>query len=168
MTPLTRMLAHIVLPALLLGLGCVSAQAESCRVTANEMVNTATAELLQDVIKKDPELAKLDERTLVLEAGKKLITAERSDFKARGWMMLLWYGGKPGGEIVANSAETLETEEDRAHLYFVMGLFQLGSPKQETATAGRTLLGQVKDTGKVTFVPDDMWKLLIETCDLPK
>ncbi len=49
-----------------------------------------------------------------------------------------------------------------------MGLFQLGSPKQETAAAGRTLLGQVKDTGKVTFVPEDMWELLIETCDLPK
>ena len=48
-----------------------------------------------------------------------------------------------------------------------MGLFQLGSPKAETAAGGRNLLSQVKDTGKVTFVPDEMWALLLETCELP-
>jgi len=50
---------------------------------------------------------------------------------------------------------------------FRHGLFQLGSPKAETAAGGRNLLSQVKDTGKVTFVPDEMWALFLDACVLP-
>jgi len=144
----------------------VPAHAETCRIAADNIVHTATTELLQEVVNNNPNLQQLDEQELVIEAGKKLIEAPRPDFKARGWMMLLWYGGKQGQEIVAKSAESLQTEEDRAHLYFVMGLFQLTSQQADTAAGGRTLLSQVKDTGKVTFVPNDMWTVL-ETCQLP-
>jgi len=143
------------------------ASAAPCRTVTDDVANTAATELLQQVVKNDPQLAELDEKTLLLEGGKKLIEAPQPDYKARGWMMLLWYGGKPGQEIVASSAEGLETEEDRAHLYFVMGLFQLGSPNAETAAAGRSLLSQVKDTGKVTFVPEELWTLFLQACELP-
>ena len=167
MTLTARALCYLCLPAVMFTASLSLAHASTCRDVSDEIVKTATSELLQDVAKNDPQLAELDEKTLVLEGGKKLLEAPQPDFKARGWMMLLWYGGKTGQEIVAKSAEGLTTEEDRAHLYFVMGLFQLGSPKAETAAGGRNLLSQVKDTGKVTFVPDEMWALLLETCELP-
>jgi hypothetical protein len=159
-----------VTPCLLfaaLSVGVTTAHAETCRNTVDGIVKTETTELLQTVVENDPALAEMGEETLVLEGGKKLLEAPRPDFKARGWMMLLWYGGKTGQDIVAQSAETLETEEDRAHLYLVMGMYQLRAKTAETASGGRDLLAQVKDTGKISFLPDEMWTLFLETCELP-
>lgn len=147
--------------------GLTAAQAETCRNTVDAIVKTETTELLRTVVERDPVLAEMDEETLVLEGGKILLKSPRPDFKARGWMMLLWYGGKEGQDIVANSAETLETEEDRAHLYLVMGMYQLRAQSPDTAAGARNLLAQVKDTGKVSFLPDEMWTLFLETCELP-
>jgi hypothetical protein len=158
----------IGLLAVLFAAGATPALAESCRNAADAIVKTETTELLQQVVKNDPQLGQLDEATLVIEGGKTLLEAPQPDFKARGWLMLMWYGGQTGRDIVAQSSETLTTEADRAHLYFAMGLFQLSSKKPATAAEGRKLLSQVKDTGKVTFVPDEMWAIFLETCELPE
>ena len=107
MTLTARALCYLCLPAVMFTASLSLAHASTCRDVSDEVVKTATSELLQDVAKNDPQLAELDEKTLVLEGGKKLLEAPQPDFKARGWMMLLWYGGKTGQEIVAKSAEGL-------------------------------------------------------------
>jgi hypothetical protein len=168
MTFVAHISRSISLFAVLLAASLTPALAESCRNAADAVVKTETSELLEEVVKNDPQLGELDGETLVIESGKTLLEAPQPDFKARGWMMLMWYGGKPGRDIVSKSSEKLTTEADRAHLYFVMGLYQLSSKKPETAAEGRKLLSQVKDTGKVTFVPDEMWAIFLKTCELPK
>ena len=162
-----RTLIRSLVFAALCIIGLATAKAEPCRKAVDEIVRTETTELLQTVVKNEPALSKMDEETLVLQGGKTLLESPRPDFKARGWMMLLWYGGKTGQDVVAQSAETLETEEDRAHLYLVMGMYQLRTKSPETAAGGRSLLSQVKDTGKVSFLPEEMWTLFLESCELP-
>lgn len=147
--------------------GLSPAQADPCREVVDAIVHTETTELLQTVVKNDPALEQLGEEELVLEGGKTLLKSDRPDFKARGWMMLLWYGGKTGQDLVAASSETLQTEKDRAHLYLVMGMYQLRAKSPETAAGGRSLLSQVKDTGEISFLPDEMWTLFLESCELP-
>jgi|GEM_PF-3672231 len=164
---LPRSLARCLFIAALCTVGPAAVQAQSCRDTVDDIVRTETTELLQTVVKNDPALSEMDEETLVLQGGKTLLESPRPDFKARGWMMLLWYGGKPGQDVVAQSAETLETEEDRAHLFLVMGMYQLRAKSPETASGGRSLLSQVRATGKVSFLPDEMWTLFLESCELP-
>ncbi|MEZ5875459.1 MAG: hypothetical protein R3D30_11735 [Hyphomicrobiales bacterium] len=164
---LTGTLSRFCLLTALLAISLTAAHAEPCRKAADDVVQIATTELLQKVLEDDPALAEMDENALVLQAGKRLMESPRPDLKARGWMMLLWYGDKTEHDLVAKSAETLQTEEDRAHLYFVMGLYQLTASTADTAAGGRDLLAKVKDTGKVTFVPDEMWTMFLETCELP-
>ena len=144
-----------------------AAKAPACKDLANEIVHTATSDVLKDAVSKSPTLQKLSDEELVLAAGKTFLTAERPDFKAYGYMMLLWYGGQPGRDMVANIGPKLESEEDRAHYYFVLGLHQMRSAKQETAATGRDYIRQMRDSGKVGFVTDTMWDQLIEQCRLP-
>ncbi|MFD0986036.1 hypothetical protein [Methyloligella solikamskensis] len=144
------------------------ANAESCQAEVDAIVKSTTTDLLRQAIADKPELAELEEKELVLRSGQTLLTAPRGDIKAYGWMMLLWYGGPEGRNIVVESGPTLETEEARAHLYYVMALWQLRADDPETAAKGRDLLSQVRDTGKVTFAPDEMWTLFLEECSLPE
>lgn len=144
------------------------ALAAPCQTEVDGIVKTTTTDLLQQAIADHPELAELEEKELVLRSGQTLLSAPRGDFKAYGWMMLLWYGGEEGRNLVVESGPKLETEEARAHLYYVMGLWQLRADDAETAAEGRDLLSQVRDTGKVSFAPDEMWTLFLEECDLPE
>jgi len=144
------------------------ASAETCQAEVDAIVKTNTTDLLTSVINENPGLAELSEKELVLASGKTLLSAPTGDLKAHGWMMLLWYGGEEGRNLVAESGPTLETEEARAHLYYVMGLWQLRADDAETAAKGRDLLSQVRDTGKVTIAPDEMWTLVLEECELPE
>jgi hypothetical protein len=141
--------------------------APACKEIVNGIVQTATRDVLKDAVANSPELQKLSEQELVLTAGKTFLTAERPDFKAYGYMMLLWYGGKQGQELFTNVAPTLDTEVDRAHYYFVLGLYQMRAATPKVAATGRDYVRQMRDSGKVTFVPDDMWRQLIDDCSLP-
>jgi hypothetical protein len=161
-----------ILACLLVSLAVTAAAAQpahsaACQAEVDGIVKSTTTDLLTSVIKERPELAELSEEELVLQSGKTLLSAPSGDMKAYGWMMLLWYGGEDGRNMVAESGPTLETEEARAHLYYVMGLWQLRADDPETAAKGRDLLSQVRDTGKVTFAPDEMWTLFLEECELP-
>ncbi|ODA66290.1 hypothetical protein A7A08_02937 [Methyloligella halotolerans] len=144
------------------------ALAGTCQAEVDQLVKSNTTDLLNSVIEEKPELADISEEQLVIQSGQILLGSPRGDLKAHGWMMLLWYGGEEGRNMVAESGPTLETEEARAHLYYVMGLWQLRADDPETAAKGRELLSQVRDTGKVTFAPDEMWTMLLEECDLPE
>ena len=144
-----------------------AAAAPACKDVANGIVQTATRDVLKDAVANSPALQNLSEKELVLTAGQQFLTAERADFKAYGYMMLLWYGGQEGRELVKNIGPKLDTEEDRAHYYFVLGLHQLRAAKSETAATGRDYIRQMRDSGKVTFVPDEMWRQLIDDCSLP-
>jgi hypothetical protein len=64
-------------------------------------------------VEANPNLKKLEGNDLATTAGKLFLTAERPDFKAYGYMMLLWYGGKGGRALVAEAGSQLQTEEDR-------------------------------------------------------
>lgn len=140
---------------------------DACRNVTDAIVQQTTRDVLSDALKSNPDLKKLSSEQLAKVAGKTFLTADRPDFKAYGYMMLLWYGGKEGRDMVANASEKLDTEEERAHLFFVMGMFQLRSPNPKSASAGRNLIRQLRDTGKVTFVNDAMWDQLIKDCRLP-
>lgn len=156
--------------ALVIGLTFTSpalAQQMTCRDLADVIVQQATTDVLADAVKKNPSLKELDEGELAKVAGKTFLGAERPDFKAYGFMMLLWYGGDEGRSIAAQGAADLQTEEERAHFFFVQGLFQLRSPKAGSAAQGRDVVRQVRDSGKVTFVEDAMWDQLINQCQLP-
>lgn len=144
------------------------AAAAMCRAEVDAIVKGATTDIMKKVVKDNPDIAALGGKELAIRSGKRLLSAPRGSFKAYGWMMLLWYGGKEGRALVAQSGPKLETEEARAYLYYVMGLWQLRANNAETATKGRTLLSQVRDTGKITFAPDEMWTLFLEGCELPK
>jgi hypothetical protein len=126
-----------------------------------------TRDVLSDAVKTNPKLKDMDGNELASEAGKIFLTAERPNFKAYGYMMLLWYGGAEGRDLVTKVGSGLETEEDRAHFYFVLGLFQLRAKEAKVAATGRDYIRQMRDSGKVTFVPDAMWDQLISECRLP-
>lgn len=141
--------------------------APTCKAAANDIVTGTTRDILEKVVDENPDLKSLGESELVKVAGTKLLTAERADFQAYGYMMLLWFGGKEGRAQVTEVAPTLKTEEQRAHYYFVLGLHQIRADGAKTALTGRDYIRQMRDSGKVAFVGDDMWSLLIETCTLP-
>jgi len=146
----------------------VSAQeTPTCQDLANEIVKSATTGVLKDAVEAKPELKQLSDEELVLKAGRIFLAAERPDFKAYGYMMLLWFGGKTGRELVVNIAPKLNTEADRAHYYFVLGLYQLRSSEPEVAAKGRDYVRQMRDSGKVEFVEDGTWDDLITGCRLP-
>ena len=142
-------------------------ETQTCQDLANAIVKQATTDVLRDAVNDSPALQKLSDEELVLKAGKIFLGAERPDFKAYGYMMLLWYGGKTGRDLVTEIGPKLATEDDRAHYYFVLGLYQLQSKKPDVATTGRDYIRQMRDSGKVKFVNDDMWTALIEECRLP-
>ncbi len=152
---------------LLLSASPALSQGTTCSDVTNAIVQQATRDVLSDALKTNPALKKLSSEQLAKVAGEKFLSADRPDFKAYGFMMLLWYGGKEGRDLVANASEKLATEEERAHLFFVMGMFQLRSPNPKSASAGRNLIRQIRDSGKVTFVNDAMWDQLIKECRLP-
>jgi hypothetical protein len=138
----------------------------TCSALADSIVDTATRDVLTTAVKENPQLKKLEGNDLASAAGKLFLTAERPDFKAYGYMMLLWYGGKDGRDLVSEVGAQLQTEEDRAHFYFVLGLFQLRSTDAKIAATGRDYVRQMRDSGKVTFVNDAMWDQLAK-CQLP-
>ena len=139
----------------------------ACSDLANAIVENAAKDVLGEAVKSNPDLQKLSGHALAMAAGRQFLTAERPDFKAYGYMLLLWYGGEEGRDLVAKVGPELTTEEDRAHLYFVMGLAQLRAQNAKTAATGRDYIRQMRDSGKVTFVTDEMWDLLIDKCRLP-
>lgn len=143
------------------------AAAPTCKDFANEIVQRATTGVLKDAVEENPELKKLTDEQLVLTAGPIFLKAERPDFKSYGYMMLLWYGGQKGRDLVAQMAPKLETEADRAHYYFVLGMHQIRSNKPDIAATGRDYIRQMRDSGKVEFVNDAMWTGLIDECRLP-
>ena len=132
----------------------------ACAALADTIVETATRDVLRDAVEANPELKELDGNELASGAGRIFLTADRPDFKAYGYMMLLWYGGKDGRDLVAQAGPELQTEEDRAHYYFVLGLFQLRSKDAATAATGRDYIRQMRDSGKVTFVSEAVWDQL--------
>jgi hypothetical protein len=163
---MTTRRAAAVLICISLSASPAFAQDACCDVT-NAIVQQATRDVLSEALKTNPALKTLSSEELAKVAGKTFLGADRPDFKAYGYMMLLWYGGKEGRDMVANASGTLATEEERAHLYFVMGLFQLRSSNPKTASTGRDYIRQMRDSGKVTFVNDAMWDQLIKGCRLP-
>lgn len=142
-------------------------EAPTCKDLTNEIVKSATTGVLKDAVEAKPELRQLTDEELVLKAGRIFLAAERPDFKAYGYMMLLWYGGKTGRELVVNIAPKLDTEADRAHYYFVLGMYQLRSTDPEVAAKGRDYVRQMRDSGKVQFVENGTWDDLITGCRLP-
>lgn len=146
--------------------GAANAADTSCRTVADQMVKTAVENILRDVVKADASLKKLDQKTLVKVAGNKLMTAERADHKAYGYMTLLWYGDAAARQKVAEAAAALQTQEERAHFYFVMGLYQIGSKTPKRAKEGRGTIKQIHNTGHVTFVNDAIWRLLKTDCQI--
>jgi hypothetical protein len=159
--------AAFALTVILSSASAALAQDNTCRDVTDAIVQQTTRDVLSDALKSNPDLKKLSSEQLAKVGGKTFLAADRPDFKAYGFMMLLWYGGKEGRDMVANASEKLTTEEDRAHLFFVMGMFQLRSPNPKSASAGRNLIRQIRDSGKVTFAPDAMWDQLIKDCRLP-
>ncbi|MGE3987454.1 hypothetical protein [Pseudorhodoplanes sp.] len=143
------------------------AQNPTCRDLVDGIVRQATSDVLSDAAKARPSMKELGSEQLARLAGKQFLGADRADFKAYGYMMLLWYGGKEGRDIAASHSASLSTEEDRAHFYFVLGLFQLRSANIKTANTGRDYIRQVRASGKVTFVKDEMWNELETGCRLP-
>jgi len=140
----------------------------SCRAVADRMVKAAVEDALQDVMKADASLKKLDRRTLIEVAGKQLIAAKRADLKAHGYMTLLWYGDAAAQQMVAEAAAALQTQKERAHFYFVMGLYQIGSKTPKLAQEGRDTIKQVHSSNLVTFVNEATWRLLITDCQMSK
>lgn len=138
--------------------------AESCGTVANSVVKQAVEDVLNSVIKDHPDLKKLTQQELVKKAGNILLEAPKPDIQAYGFMMLLWYGDKEDRDKVAKTAANLETEEQRAHFYFVMGLYQIRSKTSDVAAQGRDYIRQMRDSGHVTFVNDAMWSALIDEC----
>lgn len=138
-----------------------------CRDLADSLARQATREVLADAIEANPSLKQLSGEELAKNAGRIFLSAERPDFKAYCFIMLLWFGGEEGRGIAAEGAAALETEDDRAHFYFVQGMYQLRASDSELANTGREYIRQVRDTGKVTFVADHMWDQLINQCRLP-
>lgn len=139
----------------------------SCRDLADSLARQATREVLADAIEANPSLKELSEEELAKKAGRIFLSADRPDFKAYGFIMLLWFGGEEGRSIAAQGAAELETEDDRAHFYFVQGMYQLRASDLKLANTGRDYIRQMRDTGKVTFVSDAMWDQLINQCRLP-
>lgn len=142
-------------------------EAQTCQAVANEIVKSATASVLKDAVDQIPELQTLSDEALVLKAGPIFLRAERPDFKAYGYMMLLWYGGETGRALVVDIAPKLTTEADRAHYYFVLGLYKLRSQTPDVAATGRDYIRQMRDSGKIDFVNDAMWDALIKDCRMP-
>lgn len=138
----------------------------SCRTVADQMVKSAVEDILRDVVKTDASLKKLDQKTLVKVAGNKLMAAKRPDQKAHGYMTLLWYGDAAARQQVAEAAAALQTQKERAHFYFVMGLYQIGSKTPKLAKEGRGTIKQIHNTGHVTFVNDAIWRLLKSDCKI--
>lgn len=159
----------VVLSALtLLGavLAPLPARAETCQALANFVVKDAVEDILKQVLSDHPNLKDLSQEELVATAGDKLLAAERPDFKAYGYMMLLWYGDEAARQTVADSAAALQTPEERAHFYFVMGLGKIRSDNPEVASQGRDYIRQMRDSGHVTFVNDALWDQLITDCHI--
>lgn len=138
----------------------------SCRTVADQMVKTAVEGILRDVVKADASLKKLDQKALVKVAGNKLMAAPRPDQKAYGYMTLLWYGDAAARQKVAEAAAALQTQKERAHFYFVMGLYQIGSKTPKLAKEGRDTIKQIHNSGHVTFVNNAMWRLLKSDCQI--
>lgn len=130
------------------------------------VVKDAVEDILKQVLNDHPNLKDLSQEELVATAGDKLLAAERPDFKAYGYMMLLWYGDEAARQTVADSAATLQTPEERAHFYFVMGLGKIRSDNPEVASQGRDYIRQMRDSGHVTFVNDALWDQLITDCQI--
>lgn len=146
--------------------GPANAADTSCRTVADQMVKSAVGNILRDVVKADASLKKLDQKTLVKVAGNKLMAAERPDQKAYGYMTLLWYGDAAARQQVAEAAAALQTQKERAHFYFVMGLYQIGSKTPKLAKEGRDTIKQIHNTGHVAFVNNAMWRLLKSDCQI--
>jgi hypothetical protein len=140
--------------------------AETCSTVANTVVKQAVEDVLNKVIKDHPDLTKLTQKELVKKAGTILLQAPKPDIQAYGYMMLLWYGDQGDRDQVAQTAAKLETEAQRAHFYFVMGLYQIRAEKPDVAKQGRDYIRQMRDSGHVTFVNDAMWTSLIDECQL--
>jgi len=140
--------------------------ADSCATVANSVVKDAVEDVLGKAVKDNPELKKLSQKELVKRSGNVLLTAERPGIQAYGFMMLMWYGDQADRDKVAKTAAALQTEQQRAHFYFVLGLNQIRSKTPKVAAEGRDYIRQIRDTGHVTFVNDAMWKSLIDDCQL--
>ncbi len=140
----------------------------SCRAVADRMVKAAVEDALQEVMKADDSLKRLDRRTLIEVAGKQLMAAKRADLKAHGYMTLLWYGDAAARQMVAEAAAALQTQRERAHFYFVMGLYQIGSKTLKLAQEGRDTIKQVHSSNLVTFVNEATWRLLKTDCQMSK
>lgn len=138
----------------------------SCRAVADRMVKTAVEDVLSDAMKTDASLKKLDRKSLIEVAGKQLMAAERARLKAHGYMTLLWYGDAAAQQKVAEAAAALQTQKERAHFYFVMGLYQIGSNTPKLAKEGRDTIKQIYNSGHVAFVDNAMWRLLKSDCQI--
>ncbi len=168
---MVRQAATVLALALLsaiLGQTPANAADTSCRAVADRMVKTAVEDILRDAMKADVSLKKLDRKTLVKIAGKQLMAAEPAHLKAHGYMTLLWYGDAGAQQKVAEAAAALQTQKERAHFYFVMGLYQIGSKTPNLAKEGRDTIKQIHNSGHVTFVNDAMWRLLKTDCQISK
>ncbi len=139
----------------------------TCKKLAEAVVQTATGDILTQAAKDQPELAKQGLTTLSIAIAKNLLKKENPVSKAHALMLLMWNGGADGKKIAQDSAQSFQTETDRAHYYFVLGLYQIKLKNPEIAARGRSFIQQMRDSGKVTFVDDNVWKQLTTTCLLP-
>ncbi len=142
------------------------AAAETCRTVAHRAVSEAVEGILADVLKSNPELKAMDRQALLKTAADKLMTADRPDFKAYGYMIRLFYDGDEAArKQVAEAAAALKTEAERAHLFFVLGLNLIRAKTQKAALQGRDFLKQIRASGHVNFVSDGLWEEL-ESCEI--
>ena len=142
------------------------AAAATCKDFADSVVRHAVQDVLDKVKSDNAELQKLSEQELVNLAGAKLIEAPKPDIRAYGYMMLLWYGEGEARQKVAQAAARQQSMEHQAHYHFVMALLEVGSSSAQVAQRGRDHLREIRESGYVTFVNDEMWDQLIEECQI--
>lgn len=140
------------------------ASAATCKEFADSVVRQAVQDVLNKVKTDNAELQKLSQQELVNLAGTKLIEAPKPDIRAYGYMMLLWYGEGEARQKVVQSGAKLQSMEDQAHYHFVMALLEIGSQSPQVAQRGRDHLREIRESGYVTFVNDEMWDQLTDKC----
>jgi hypothetical protein len=144
--------------------GSQAAAAATCKEFADSVVRHAVQDVLDKVKADNAELQKLSEQELVNLAGLKLIEASKPDIRAYGYMMLLWYGEGEARQKVVQASVNLQSMVDKAHYHFVMALLEIGSGSPQVAQRGRDHLREIRGSGYVTFVNDEMWDQLIDKC----
>lgn len=142
------------------------AAAATCKEFADSVVRHAVQDVLNTAKADNAELEKLSQQELVNVAGQKLMDAPKPDIRAYGYMMLLWYGEGEARRKVVEASARLKSIEGRAHYHFVMALLELGSQSSQVAQRGRDHLRQIRESGHVAFVNDEMWDQLVTGCEI--